>query len=61
MNILSQESNQYKTTLAIECKGKNAAAIKRRLEFDRFTWTGSIGFLAKKGKRPSLADGWSTN
>lgn len=34
--------------LYLRSRGKNAEVIKRRLEFDRLTWTGSIGFLAQK-------------
>jgi SAM-dependent methyltransferase len=34
--------------LYLSARGQNAEVITRRLEFDRLTWTGSIGFLAQK-------------
>jgi SAM-dependent methyltransferase len=34
--------------LYLSANGRSVAEIKRRLEFDRLTWTGSIGFLAQK-------------
>lgn len=34
--------------LYLRARRRNAEVIKRRLEFDQLTWTGSIGFLAQK-------------